>query len=377
MERAIQKTIPLFRVFMSDRAVDTVQDTLLSGYIGEGQKVRAFEQRLAGRAENPYTLALNSGTSAIHLALRLAGVGKDDEVITTAMTSVATNVPILERGARIRWADIDPWTGNIDPVDVEKKITGKTRAVIAVDWGGFPARLDAISHICRRHGIPFIEDACQAFGAVYKGKPVGKWADYTCFSFQAVKIMTTVDGGALCLSEKENYLRAKRLRWYGIDRDLARGELRDAMDIPEHGYKFHMNDVTAALGIEQLAHVDRLLLAHRANAGRYMDAFSGLTHIRPLGYRDTSSGNFWFFTIRTPYREKFCRSMEAAGIRVSQVHTRNDIHSMFSGFSCPLPGVDEFTKEQVAIPCGHWLLEEDLCRIIDSVCRFDQNAGKA
>lgn len=366
--------IELFKVFMPESVMEPLKQTLLSGYIGEGPKVKEFESSLAPWMGNDKILALNCGTSAIRLALRLADVGQGDEVISTPMTCTATNMPILAAGAKIVWADIDPWTGNIDPEDVKQKITPKTKAIICVHWGGYPCELLELA--CIAGDIPVIEDAAHAFGSRFHDGPIGSmFSRFACFSFQAIKGLTTVDGGALACQYRKDYDRGKLLRWYGIDRTAKGRDLRCEDDIKEYGYKFHMNDVAATIGIEQLKYVDIILQAHRENARRYDAAFCNLENVKLLRYKPELQSSFWLYTIRVKDRDAFVKHMAGARIMVSKVHARNDLHSCFKESRCDLPGVDEFYAEQVSIPVGWWLKEVEIKHIIDEVIKYDGSIG--
>ena len=359
--------IPLFKVHMPESVIDPLRATLLSGYIGQGRRVEDFEAALAPWLGNSLVLTVNSGTSALHLALRLCNVGPGDEVISTAMTCTATNEPIMERGARIVWVDVDPKIGNIDADDVARKITPRTKAIMVVHWGGYPCDLDEINAIARKHGIKVIEDAAHAFGAEYKGQPVGSHSDFVSFSFQAIKHMTTVDGGALACKDKADYRRGKLLRWYGIDRETERKDFRCEEDILEHGYKFHMNDVAATIGLEQLKYVGGVLAKHRANANAYRECLRGLPRLTLLDYRNDRLSSYWLFTVLVDDRLRFMAEMKQAGIMVSQVHARNDKHTMCRDYLAALPGIDEFTRRQVSIPVGWWVTEEERDHIIQTV----------
>lgn len=358
--------IPLLKVFMSEEAIRDSSDVLRSGYIGQGPRVERFEKELANWTSSPHIVTVNSGTSAIHLALRLCGVEPGDEVITTPMTCMATNVPILGHHAKIVWGDIDPETGNLCPRSVAAKITPKTKAILCVDWAGYPCDLEALQHIADHHGIKLIEDAAHGFGARYKGRLVGGIADFTCFSFQAVKHLTTVDGGALVCKDPSAVSRAKLLRWYGIDREGKRTDMRCEVDVEEYGYKFHMNDVTAAIGLAQLNHIDTLLEKSRANA-RYYD---GRLQNFKLHYSPEHTPSYWIYTIKVHDRDRFLKEMEIQGIAVSKVHSRNDHHTVFSAFKCSLPGVDAFAESQVSIPVGWWLTPEEREWIADHVLAY-------
>jgi dTDP-4-amino-4,6-dideoxygalactose transaminase len=368
-------TIPLFKVFMPESVMEPLREVLFSGYIGEGPRVAAFENELAPWFGSPNVLALNTGTAAIQLALRLAGVGPGDQVISTPVTCVATNEPVLACGAEVTWADIDPGTGNIDPVDIARKITPRTKAVLAVHWGGYPCDMDEINELARRHGLKVIEDACHAFGAVYHGAPVGSHSDFVCFSFQAIKEITTVDGGALVCRSEDDCERGRLLRWYGIDRRPERKDFRCEEDIRESGYKLHMNDVAAVIGLEQLKYVADNLARTRAHAARYNDGFRDLEAVRPLSYRDDRLSSYWLYTLHAADRASFTDAMAKEGITVSQVHARNDTHTIFRPYKTDLPGVDAFTAGHVCIPVGWWLDDDQVEHIIAAVRRYGRAAG--
>jgi len=283
------------------------------------------------------------------------------------MTCTATNVPITATGARIVWADVNPMTGNIDTLDVERKITKRTKAVMAVHWGGYPCDIDELNRIGKKYNLKIIEDAAHAFGAKYKGQPIGSQSDFVCFSFQAIKHLTTVDGGALVCQETDAYKRGKLLRWYGIDRESERKDFRCEEDVKEWGYKFHMNDVAATIGLHQLAFVGDIVNRHRENAAYYRDRFTGLRNLKLLDYRSDRDSSYWLFTIRVRERQRFMEEMKKCAVVVSQVHARNDLHTMFNEFRCNLPGLDDFASEQVSIPVGWWLSEKQRQHIADSV----------
>jgi len=376
--------IPLFKVRLPESIDGPLLEVLYSGYIGQGPKVDIFERLLADEFQNPRVLTTNSGTSAIHLAARLAGVGPGHEVICTPMTCTASNMPILERGADIVWADINPHDANIDPDDVERKITSKTRAIVCVDWGGYPCDLDRLMDIAEAHGIYLIEDACHAIGASYKGARIGSISMFTCFSFQAIKHLTTVDGGALTLAggsaamAETHYRRGRLIRWYGIDRDTPRTDFRCEDNIAEFGYKFHMNDVAATIGIEGLKTLSETLAAHRLNAAWYGSEFEarGIRHARPLAYEPDRISSYWLYTILVDDRPSFMDWMTKRGIQVSQVHARNDKHTCFAGArGGPLPGVDEFDLHKVCLPVGWWIGQDERETIMDAIEAWDHVCG--
>jgi dTDP-4-amino-4,6-dideoxygalactose transaminase len=367
-----QPSIPLFKVFMADSVKDAVVRVLYSGYIGEGEEVRQFEHELAARIGTPAVLTVNSGTSALHLAYHICTDGAaDSEIITTPITCTATNMPILQNGARIVWADVDPLTGNIDPIEVEALITDKTRAIVMVHWGGNPCDIGRICEIGARHGVKVIEDAAHALGAVYRGRPVGKDSDFVVFSFQAIKHVTSVDGGCLVCKSPEDNARGRLLRWYGIDRTIRDPiDFRGEMDIPEAGYKFHMNNVAAAIGRENLKHLDWILARHRENAGFYDAAFCNLGNIAIAPENPDGISASWLYTIHVSNRDELMRKLSEQGIGASKVHTRNDAHSAFARFRRLLPKSEEFNRTHLCIPVGWWVSASDRERVADAVIKL-------
>lgn len=341
---------PLFRVAMAPSVGQLVASVLASGYIGQGAKVEAFEKALESWVgSTPVTV--NSATSGLTLAMKLAGVGPNAHVITTPLTCSATNLPILHLGATPIWADIDPRTGLIDPASVESLIReyrSTVKAIVAVDWGGAPCDYGELAKVSDE--VPIIADAAHAFGAWYGEDPVGMLADYTVFSFQAIKHLTTGDGGAVTVPDEQRK-RARDLRWFGIDRDLPNVEFRGALDISEPGWKFHMNDINAQIGLANLTLIHRVLAAHRANAALY-DAHldERFTRTSPL-YDHQSS--WWMYTTLLPsseLREAFRLWMAEREITVSQVHWRNDKLAVFAPYQRELPGVDAFSSTMICLP---------------------------
>lgn len=365
MSKARKELIPLFKVFMSPSVMEPLSKVLFSGFITQGPRVEEFEKKIGEFIRNPLVLTVNSGTSALHLALDLSNVGEGDEVITTSMTCTATNWPILAHKAKIVWADIDPDTGNIDPESIKKKITKKTKAIMTVDWGGYPVDVDRIKKYAGV--IPVIEDSAHAFGAQNKKRMIGQIADFTCFSFQAIKHITTADGGALVVKKKEHYKKGVLRRYFGIDRKKRSKDYRIEKDIYDWGYKFHMNDVNATIGIENLKHASSILKKHRDNAGVYREEFKNLKKIELMREDSGFLSSYWLFTMKVDRPQSFMRHMKERNIMASQVHRRNDNHPVTKKFVTPLPNVDLFSKHMVCIPVGWWVNKEDREYIVEAV----------
>lgn len=358
-------SIDLFRPFVAPGAVTSVERTLTPDadgrvYLGEGPRVQEFErgfQRLVGTEKSP--LALNSGTSALELALHLAGVGPGDEVISTPMTCTATNGAIVRCGATIVWADVDPFTGNIAPLDVTRKVSARTAAIVAVDWGGRACDYAAL----RRTTTPIIQDAAHTLMVDVEHNR----GDYVCWSFQAIKHLTTGDGGAL-LPPDYQYDRAKLLRWYGLDRSSS-ADFRCSQDITEVGFKMHMNDVAASIGLANIPHMQRVVARHRANADWYHNALRGAPGI-VLPPPDPKS-SWWLYTLLVDDRDSLKAFLAERGIASSPVHRRNDEHTAFKRYSRePLPGVDFFASRALAIPVGWWVSDAERETVASAVLEW-------
>jgi perosamine synthetase len=374
----MMKTYPLFKVHVPvEKAMENIRKVLESGFINEGEQVTEFTNLMREKLHADNLIVTNSCTSALTIALKLAGVQPGDDVISTPMTCVATNTPIITMGAKIIWSDIFPWNGMIDEIDVVRKITPRTKAIMAVAWAGTPPQLDALEKICHDHGIKLILDAAHAFGASFKGKPIHEFADYTCYSFQAIKHITTGDGGALVCSDDKDHDRSKALKWFGLDREKTKDEKGNwkgqqwDTDVHEAGYKFNMNNVSAAIGLSQIEHIDSIIEKHRKNASIYDQMFLNNPDVvsidRPMG----SDSSFWVYTMRyvgqKMTRDELLSKLNAVGIMAGLVHVPNDDYTAFQSSKTDLPGVRLFSSQQFSLPCGWWLNDDDIVHIVEQV----------
>jgi len=358
--------LPLFRVFMS-ADVTQVTTTLLSGMITQGKKVEEFESKLKEWFSYDHILTLNSATSGLTLALRLLDIQPGDEVLCTPLTCFATTSAVLANRASIKWVDTDLDTCNMDLNDLQRKISPKTKAILFVHWGGFPIDLDKLKEIAG--SIPIIEDCAHSFGAEYKGKKLGCHGNIAVFSLQAIKHLTTGDGGLIFLPTKELYDRAKLLRWYGIDRErkTSSPDSRLENDITEWGYKFHMNDVCASIGLCNLPFIQGNLEKMQKNASFYDQELSNLPHVRLLSRVPDTKTASWIYTIRVDDKKDFIEFMTSKDIAVSQVHKRNDVNQCVKSFQTPLPNLDSLEKEIISIPVGWWVDPPTSQRVVDAV----------
>ncbi|PRY01747.1 DegT/DnrJ/EryC1/StrS family aminotransferase [Allonocardiopsis opalescens] len=372
--------IPILKVPMSDEATAAVGKVLASGMVGQGPVVDEFEAALAERVGNPRVATVNSATSGLHLALHMvAGTepeggpgGQPGEVLTTPLTMVATNWAILANRVRLRWVDVDPGTLNVDLDDLARKISPATRAIVIVHFTGYPVDLARLSGILdeaeRRFGFRpmVIEDCAHAWGARYRGEPLGNHGNVSVFSFQAVKHLTCGDGGLMVLPDDELHRRAKLLRWFGIDREAkGRGLVRD--DVAEWGFKFHMNDINAAIGLANLDHADEVVRRHQDNAAFFDRELAGVPGLELTERAEDRTSSFWVYPVKVDDMAGFMARMKEAGITAGPVQERNDRHSCVRQYAALLPGMDEVSERLVCLPVGWWVTEQDRQHIVDTV----------
>jgi dTDP-4-amino-4,6-dideoxygalactose transaminase len=376
-----QEQIPLFKVFMSENAGPEVTKILNSGYIGQGAKVEEFESNLKDFFNQDYVVTLNSGTSGLHMALNLLkgkngkwpGFEDGDEVLATSLTCTASNFPILANNLKIKWVDVDPTTLNMDLDDLARKISPRTKAIMLVHWGGYPNDLDKIKEIQNKcyelYGFKpaVIEDGAHSFGSKYKGKYLGNHGNIVMYSLQAIKHITSIDGGLLILPHQNLYDRAKLQRWYGIDRDSNRKDFRCEADIEEWGFKFHMNDVCATVGIENLKFSDKIIGSHQSNAKYYDQNLQNIQGLTTLTRHEGHESAFWIYSMLVDDRDGFYKWMKECNIVVSQVHERNDKHTCVSDYRSPLPTLDKTIGKVVSIPVGWWVNDENREYIVDCI----------
>jgi len=387
--------ISLFKVYMSENVADAVKDVLNSGYIGQGPLVDRFEEKLKSRLQTDYVITTNSATSAEHLALHMLkkptkhqqwyngvamveskwpGIQEGDEVLTTSLTCTATNWPILANGMDIKWVDVDTKTLNMDLDDLERKITPKTKVIMAMHWGGYPLDLDKLKEIQQRayKKVGFkpaiIEDCAHAFGSTFNGKPIGSHGNICTFSFQAIKHLTSVDGGCLVVPHKELNDRAKLLRWYGIDRTTNQKDFRCETNISEWGFKFHMNDVNARIGLENLKEVDENVISkHKDNAKYYDENLRDVDGITLLERDERMNSASWIYSLLVNRKQDFMNYMKECNIMVSQVHERNDIHSCVSEYVIELPNLDKIRNNIISIPGGWWVTNNEREYVVNCI----------
>jgi perosamine synthetase len=355
--------------YIGPTAIERVTNVLASGWINEGPVVKEFERALGGTLGLSHPVALNSGTAALHLALVLAGIEPGDEVILPAQTFVATGLVILMQRALPVFADIDPATGGLAPASVRDKITPRTKAILPVHWGGYPCDLDEIHEAAKPSGLTVIEDAAHALGASYRGRPIGSISRFTAFSFQAIKHLTTGDGGAICCLDAAEAASARKRRWFGMDRSGVHQSpigAREA-DIAEQGFKYHMNDIAAALGLANLEGFESRLLHRRVLAAHYRSGLSGVPGATLLREPADREPAYWFFSLLVERRGDFIRKLAEADVPASVVDLGIDANSVFGARRDELAGQRRFDASHVALPVHEGISAEDAGRILEVI----------
>lgn len=369
--RSASSPIPLFRARIPAHAGTALGEVLASGQLAAGDQAAQFEHRLGAYLDNPRCIATHDRSSALTLALRLAGVGPSDEVLLSPLVCLATSMPIASLFARPVWCDVDPHTGMLDPTAIAAKITPRTKAIVLYHWAGDVGPLEHLRAIADAHHLTLIDDAAAAFGAEYRGVRIGNtMSDFTVLSFYAVNPLSTGEGGALTCRDQEHYEIARAQKRYGIDQPsfrLPNGDLNPASDIPIAGYNFAMTNLNAALGLAQFEDIEAIAARHVEN-GHYFDrALRGITGVELLVRPPAARSAYWVYALRAQRREILINKLHQHGIGAQRLHLRNDRYTCFEPSHEALLGVEQFDADNMCIPCGWWVDDAARGRIADVI----------
>ena len=367
---------------MGQAEIDAVARVIRSGWIGLGPETEKFENRFSRFVNSKYAVALNSATAALHLSLLALGIGKGDEVLVPSLTFVSDAHAVLYVGAKPVFVDVDEEILCMDPDDLEKKITKKSRAIIPVHFGGHPADLDEIHRIANKYHLRVIEDASHACGSQYKGKMIGGLSDLTCFSFHAVKNLATSDGGMVTTNNKRWADTIKRLRWVGIDKATWEREEKVLTedyrqygwyyDVVDLGFKYHMNDLTAAIGLVQLKKLKQANRRRELLAKRYDDHFQKLNWLKTPIVKKWAGSARHNYVVKTKFRDKLNLFLKdrliSSGVHYMPIH-----HHKFyrqNGYGADVPVTDRVWKTLLTLPLYPSLSFRDQDRVIDAIKEF-------
>jgi perosamine synthetase len=357
---SITRHVPLSSPWLDKRELELVGDVLRSGRLSLGPTIDRFEEAFADVVEAPYAAAVSSGTAGLHLLCVTAGVGLGDEVVTSPYSFVASANCAIYEGATPVFADVDRRTLNLDPAAVEAVLTERTRAVVAVDIFGYPCELDELRRLCDARGIALVEDACEALGARYRGRPIGSQGPPAVFAFYPNKQMTTGEGGIVTTHSEEEWRLLRSLRNQG------RADSGGWLEHARLGFNYRMDDIRAAIGLGQLEKLDEILERRRAVAERYGRLLAGIEGLEPPCADDAEHERSWFvYVVALPAganREDVVAALDARGVQTARylpcIHLQPYMRERFGFREGLCPVAEEMSARTLALPF-HALLEED------------------
>jgi perosamine synthetase len=362
------KRINLSAPWIDERDEERVLEVLRSGWLSLGPTGPRFEAMLADAVDAPYCAAVSSGTAGLHLCMHIAGVGPGDEVITSPYSFVASANCAIYEGATPVFADIDPRTYNLDPAAVAAAITPRTKAIVGVDIFGYPCELDELLALCEEHGITFVEDACEALGAEYKGRKLGSHGHMTTWAFYPNKQMTTGEGGAVTTGSEEEHALLVSLRNQG------RLETSSWLQHGRLGFNYRLDDLSAALGIGQLEKLDRILEARRMVAARYSELLAGVDVDAPLPDDDDHVRSWFVYVVKVPAgvdRDAVMTRMSEQGIATApylpSIHLQSYMRERYGFREGMLPVSEDCSARTMALPFHARLEAEDQERVVEAL----------
>jgi perosamine synthetase len=376
-----EKLLPYGRQSLDDADVQAVVEVLKSDWLTTGPKVGEFEERFSAWVEAKYAVSFSSGTAALHAAAFAAGIGPGDEAITTPMTFCATANCVVYQGAKPVFADVSADTLNLDPGEVAQKLSSRTKAILAVDYAGHPADLDALLAVTRPRGIPLIEDACHALGAEYRGKRVGGIADMTVFSFHPVKHLTTGEGGMVTTNDAALAEALRRFRNHGISSDARQRQASGQWyyEMVLLGFNYRLTDIACALGLSQLSKLKANLARRREIAAQYTAAFRGVPGLIPPSVRTEANPAWHLYPIRvdlaklTVDRGQIFRALRAENIGVNvhyiPVHLHPYYRSQFGHRDGESPVAEAAYERLISLPMFHGMTDADVGDVVRAVSK--------
>jgi perosamine synthetase len=367
--RAGVREIPLSRPYLDTREEELVLEVLRSGRLSLGPAIDRFEELFAERVGAPYAAAVMSGTAGLHLLAHMAGLGRGDEVITSPISFVATANCFIFEGAEPVFADVDARTLNVDPAAVEAAVTGRTKAIVAVDMFGYPCELDELRAIAERHGLALIDDSCEALGARYKGAPVGSHGISAVFGFYPNKQITTGEGGVVTTHSEEEWQLLKSLRNQGRSYESR------WFHHVRLGFNYRFTDLQAAVGIAQLEKLDRILELRAAAAARYTQLLREVDGVEPPLADDAEHTRSWFVYVikldrgiaRDAVLERLAEEGVEAGHYVPCVHLQPYMRERYGFAEGLCPVAEDAASRTLALPFFPYLEAEDQERVVDAL----------
>ena len=366
----MKNEIPLSRPWLDEREEELVLEVLRSGRLSLGPWIDRFEEQIAERVGAPYAAALSSGTAGLHLLCMMAGLGPGDEVITSPLSFVASANCFILEGATPVFADVDPATLNLDPSAVEAAVTDRTRAIVAVDMFGYPCELDELRAIADRHGLAFIEDACESLGAEYRGRPLGAHGSTAVFAFYPNKQMATGEGGVVVTHSEEEWQLLRSLRNQG--RSYDGGGWFHHVRV---GLNYRWTDVQAAIGLAQLEKLDRILELREAAARRYGELLNEVEGVEAPWRGDANHRRSWFvYVVKLDPgldRDGVMNSLRAEGVSTAEyvpcIHLQPYMRERFGFGEGLCPVAEETASRTLALPFFSQIGPDDQTRVVEAL----------
>jgi len=374
---AIKKHVPITKPSLTEEEARAPFESIKSGWVTQGPKVAEFEQAVAAYVGAKHGVATTSCTTGLHLAMAAIGIGPGDEVICPSFTFIASANAILYTGATVVFCEIDPRTFNIDPNDVEKRITTKTKAIMPVDQIGLACDIDAINDIATRHGLEVVEDAAPAIGESYKGRKVGSNAHQTVFSFHPRKVITTGEGGMITTDDDALADRARKLRAHGMsvsDLDRHKADRIIIEEYPELGFNYRMTDIQASIGLVQLRRLDELLRLRRARAARYNEELAEITGIEIPYVPEYAEHTYQSYCLRLTKdcrldREDLMTNLLRRGVATRRGVMASHLEKTYTDRNgkVSLPVTEAATASTMLIPLYATMTDEEQSWVIESL----------
>ncbi|WP_417373113.1 DegT/DnrJ/EryC1/StrS family aminotransferase [Glutamicibacter protophormiae] len=370
--------ISVMKPWLGTAESDAVAEVIASGWVAQGPRTAAFEQAFAEHQQAGHAVAASNCTTALHLALKVAGVQAGDDVVVPSFSFIATANAPTYLGARPVFADVEETTGNVTAETIRAALTDKTTAIIAVDQGGMPLDLEPLRRLCDERGLALVEDAACGAGSTYRGAPVGAGADVSAWSFHPRKLLTTGEGGMLTTNNEQWAQRARRLREHAMDvsaADRHGSTLAPQESYGEIGFNFRMTDMQAAVGLVQLSKLERMVERRRELAARYLQALAGVPGLRCVQDPEYGTSNYQSFWVEVGHpfpldREQLLAKLAEDGISARRGIMASHLQPAYaghSGYTIPLPVTERLTANTLILPLYHDLSEAEQDRVIASV----------
>lgn len=377
--------VRLFKPWVGKEEISNIKKVFKNAWLGYGSEVYKFEKKFAKFIGTKYAVAVNSGTAALHLALLCNNFKKNKEVLVPSITFSATAASALYCGLKPKFVDIKKEDLTIDFEDIKKKYTKNCVALICVHMGGHPAQMEKIRPWAKKKRLLLIEDSAESCGSIYKGKKLGTWSDISCFSFEEKKIITTGDGGMICLNDKEKYKKIKSLSFHGWNIDPWQRHLmffRKKNKFSKHwkyeienlGYKYNMNDLTAAIGLAQLKKINLFNKNRNLILKKYLNGIKDLKHIKAVFPYDLKNGSYWLFSVKTKFRDELINFLKKKNISTAVHFVPLPMNKLYKNYNNnSLKNTKNIWKEIVSLPFFPDLENKKIEHITNCLRSFDKN----